>query len=108
MKQGPNPPEHSRFKKGQSGNPNGRPKKLPDLEKLMANVLGEEKDELTALEAILRVLRAKAAKGDLRAAEILLDRGYGKARQQHEHSGSLVTTPPVINVTVKPPTPDDE
>jgi hypothetical protein len=108
MKQGPNPPEHSRFKKGQSGNPNGRPKKLPDLEKLMANVLGEEKDELTALEAILRVLRAKAAKGDLRAAEILLDRGYGKARQQHEHSGSLVTTPPVINVTVQPPTPDDE
>jgi hypothetical protein len=25
-----------------------------------------------------------------------------------EHSGSLVTTPPVINVTVQPPTPDDE
>lgn len=24
----PNPPEHSRFKSGQSGNPNGRPKKL--------------------------------------------------------------------------------
>lgn len=108
MKQGPNPPEHSRFKKGQSGNPKGRPKKLPELDKLMANVLGEEKEDITALEVILRVVRAKAAKGDLRAAEILLDRGYGKARQQHEHSGSMVTTPPVINVTVQPPTPEDE
>jgi hypothetical protein len=86
----------------------GRKPKLPELDRLLADVLGEEKDGVTAAEAILRVLRAKAAKGDLRAAEILLDRGYGKARQQHEHSGSLVTTPPVINVTVQPPTPDDE
>lgn len=31
-----------------------------------------------------------------------------KDRQQTEHSGSLVTTPPVINVTVQPPTPEDE
>ena len=97
-----------RIPKGVSGNPKGRPKKLPELDKLLADVLGEEKDGVTAAEAILRVLRAKAAKGDLRAAEILLDRGYGKARQQHEHSGSLVTTPPVINVTVQPPTPEDE
>ena len=36
------------FKPGQSGNPNGRPKKLPELDKLLADVLGEEKDGLTA------------------------------------------------------------
>jgi len=69
------------FKPGQSGNPNGRPKKPPELNKLLADVLGEEKDGITAAEAILKALRMKAAKGDIRAAEVLLDRAYGKAKQ---------------------------
>ena len=41
------------FKKGQSGNPNGRPKKIPELRELLANVLGDEKDGKSAAEAIL-------------------------------------------------------
>lgn len=91
MKQ-PNPiPGNKPFKKGQSGNPNGRPKKLPALDKLLADVLGEEKDGLTAADAILRKLRAMAAAGNIRAAEILLDRAYGKAKQTMEHTGSLPT-----------------
>lgn len=73
------PPEHSKFKKGQSGNPNGRPRKLPELDKLLFDVLGEEKDGISAAEAILKALRFKATKGDIRAAEVLLDRAYGKA-----------------------------
>lgn len=78
----PNPiPNSKPFKKGQSGNPNGRPKKLPELDKLLADVLGEEKEGITAAEAILKALRAKAAKGDVRAIEVLLDRAYGKAKQ---------------------------
>jgi hypothetical protein len=79
------------FKKGQSGNPNGRPKKLPELRELLANVLGDEKDGKTAAEAILMALRAKAAKGDVRAAELLLDRAYGKPKQDVDLSGSMVT-----------------
>ena len=74
-------PNNKPFKKGQSGNPNGRPRKLPELDKLLADVLGEEKDGVTAAEAILKALRLKAAKGDVRAAEIILDRAYGKSRQ---------------------------
>lgn len=74
------PPEHSKFKKGQSGNPKGRPK-MPDLKEAMANALAEEKDGKTAIEAILAAMRAKAARGDVRAAEFLFDRGYGKATQ---------------------------
>jgi hypothetical protein len=74
------PPDHTKFKKGQSGNPNGRPKKLPELKELMALVLGEEKDGISAAEAILKAQRAKAAKGDTRAAEWLFERGYGKAQ----------------------------
>jgi hypothetical protein len=77
----PFPNKETSFKKGQSGNPNGRPKKLPELDKLLADVLGEEKDGLTAAEAILKKLRQMATTGNLRAAEILLDRGYGKPRQ---------------------------
>ena len=76
------------FKPGQSGNPNGRPKKLPELDKLLADVLGEEKDGLTAAEAILKALRMKAAKGDIRAAEVLLDRAYGKAKQNYGFTDS--------------------
>ena len=59
----------------------GRPRKLPELDKLIADVLGEEKDGVTAADAILRKLRSLAAQGNLRAAEILLDRAYGKSRQ---------------------------
>lgn len=69
-----------RWKKGESGNPNGRPKKIPELRELLGNVLGDSKDGKTAAEAILMALRAKAIRGDVRAAELLLDRAYGKVK----------------------------
>jgi hypothetical protein len=87
------------YKKGQSGNPNGRPRKLPALDKLMADVLGEEKDGITAGEAILKALRAKATKGDVRAAEVLLDRAYGKPKQTSETT--LKTTEPLVIIKTK-------
>lgn len=83
----PTPPVEHQFKPGQSGNPNGRPKKLPQLDVLLADILGEEKDGITAAEAILKRLRAEAASGNLRAAEIILDRAYGKAKQHLELTG---------------------
>jgi hypothetical protein len=79
------PHDGKKMKKGETLNPNGRPKKLPELDKLLADVLGEEKDGITAGEVILKALRAKAAKGDVRAAEVLLDRAYGKAKQINEN-----------------------
>ena len=84
------------FEKGQSGNPNGRPKKLPELDKLLADVLGEDKEGITAAEAILKALRAKAAKGDIRAAEVLLDRAYGKAKQTIDNNTNLNLTGGII------------
>lgn len=59
----------------------GRTPKLPELDALLAGVLGEEINGATAAEAILKMLRAKAAKGDIRAAEIILNRAYGKPKQ---------------------------
>lgn len=96
----PNPKniEPHKFKKGQTGNPKGRPRKLPELDKLLDNVLGEEKDGLTAAEAILKALRLKATKGDVRAAELLLDRAYGKAKQTVD-TKITTDTPLVITLT---------
>jgi len=76
-----------RFKKGQTGNAKGRPPKLPALDELMNKVMGEMGESgLTAMEAILKAQRTKAAKGDTRAAELLLDRAYGKSKQEIDHT----------------------
>jgi len=68
------------FKKGQSGNPNGRPK-MPDLKEAISKILSEEKNGQSALEAVLIALFNRALKGDVRAAQELLDRGFGKSQQ---------------------------
>ncbi len=83
----PTPPVEHQFKKGKSGNPKGRPPKLPKLDDLLAQILGEEKDGQTATEAILKRIRLQATQGNLKAAEILLDRAYGKAKLPIEHTG---------------------
>lgn len=69
------------FKKGQSGNPNGRPKKLPELDKLLSDI--PESD----YESLISKLFAMAKKGNVRAAEVILDRAYGKAKETMEISG---------------------
>lgn len=79
-------------------NGGGRPKKLPALDEIMANVLGIEKDGITAAEAIIMKLREQAAKGDIRAAQLLFDRAYGKSKQQIDvtSQGEKVTVPTII------------
>lgn len=72
------------FKKGQSGNPKGRTPKLPELDKLLDEVLGAEKDGVPAAKQILIALYKRALRGDVRAAEVLMDRAYGKAKQVTE------------------------
>lgn len=77
----PNMSGLKKWQKGQSGNPKGRVKKIPELEKLLADILSEEKNGLSAAEMIIKTLVIQAAKGNIRAAEVLLDRAYGKAKQ---------------------------
>lgn len=71
------------FKPGISGNPNGRPRKLPKIDDLLSEVLGEDENSNEA-KAILVALLTKAKKGDVKAAEVLLDRAFGKAKQSIE------------------------
>lgn len=65
----------------------GRKPKLPDLDIVLAKVMGEEKDGMSAAEALLARLRQQAIKGDTRAAQILLEHAYGKPRQRVELFG---------------------
>ena len=67
------------WKKGQSGNPNGRPKKLPNLDKLLIEVLGGTDDESSEAMQILRNMARRALKSQA-AADAILDRAYGKSK----------------------------
>lgn len=73
------PPAHTRFKKGQSGNPKGRRKGTQNLATDLAEELGErirvrEGDReywASKQRAILKALMARASKGDVRAISVL-------------------------------------
>ena len=85
------------FKKGDKRiNRKGRPK-LPDISEALEKVLNEEKDGLKALDAVLKSLRNKAIKGDVRAIQELLDRAYGKSKQHIDHTtkGEAINIPPI-------------
>ena len=73
------PPVHTRFKKGQSGNPRGRPKKtLPGLllaalnEPVFVTIDGKRR-KITKREVIVTQMVNNAAGADLRATKILID-----------------------------------
>jgi hypothetical protein len=84
------------FPKGKSGNPKGRPRTGLAAAELVRRV-GDERDGrtgLTRLEAMVRHL-FKTAKGNgptaVRAANTLLDRGWGKPIQTIEGEVTSVT-----------------
>jgi len=74
------PPEQSRFKKGQSGNPGGRPRGTRNLMTDLSEELAEEiliKEGSRALKiskqrAFIKSLLARTLKGDTRAANTLV------------------------------------
>jgi hypothetical protein len=80
-------------------NRKGAPAKLPDLDELLIKVLGEHRQNKEVIELILRTLTRKAIAGDVRSAELLLDRAFGRIKQQTELSGS-VTTAPITGIQI--------
>lgn len=74
------PPHHTRFQKGQSGNPKGRLRGSKNVATLLAQVLRERvvitengrRKTITKLEAMLKQLANKAASGDHRAIKLLI------------------------------------
>ena len=66
-------------------NKKGAPK-LPELKQAMAKILGGEDGGITELEEVLQALKAEAKKGNVRAAQELLDRAYGRPQQSIDHT----------------------
>ena len=73
------PPVRTRFKKGRSGNPKGRPRKKPDLYSELTKVLREnvtitvegQQKQVTVQQALLLRLRDQALRGELWAGKLL-------------------------------------
>ena len=75
------PPRHTQFKPGQSGNPKGRPKNARGLKtdlkaelvsKMKIRMNGQEQSG-TKQQLMLRTLSARAASGDVRATQVILN-----------------------------------
>jgi hypothetical protein len=74
-----NPPTHSRYKKGQSGNPNGRPKGTLNIATVLERTLREKviinengrRRTVTKIQAAIKQLTNKAASGELKALQLL-------------------------------------
>jgi Family of unknown function (DUF5681) len=71
------PPKRTRFKKGRSGNPYGRPRKRPDLYSELTKVLREkvtvegQPEKVTVQQALLLRLRDHALLGEAWAEKLL-------------------------------------
>ena len=76
------------FKKGQSGNAKGRPKKGTALADLLRKQLADtDENGLTNREVIIAMLITMARFGDLDAIKVVLDRVDGKVVEKKEVTG---------------------
>ena len=84
------------MKKGETRNPNGRPKgslnsktilnKFLALEQQVKNPITGEFENMSVYELMSLAIIAKARKGDLQAYKEILDRLEGKAQQKIDHT----------------------
>jgi hypothetical protein len=96
------PPAATRFKKGQSGNAKGRPRKKRGLKPIAARVLGEEQRlsgkskgarvRYTTLEAIVMTLKQLAAPGHVRASKLYMRfvKRYGTQETAGQKIGYII------------------
>ncbi len=75
------PPLHTRFQKGRSGNPRGRPRGTKNLATVIAEALAEpvtviengKRRRITKRQAVIAQLVNRSAQADPRATKLLLD-----------------------------------
>lgn len=75
------PPKTTQFKKGKSGNPNGRPKRKPTLELMVEKLLAQpisilidgKQQRVRRDEALLMSALTRAIKGDSRLIKFMTD-----------------------------------
>jgi len=87
------PPRHSQFRKGTSGNPNGRPKGSLNVATVLARTLRERvvinengrRRTITKLQASVKQLVNKAAGGDMNAFKVLSALAHSAEEQVAAH-----------------------
>ena len=90
------PPKHAQFKKGQSGNPSGRPKGALNRASLIAQVLAEKvtvtengrRRTITKFEAAVKQAVHRAISGDPRAIDQVMRMSQALDAQAAEPLGS--------------------
>ena len=81
--------EKGQWKKGQSGNPEGRPPIVNELKSFLQGRLSEpdpQKPWKSSLEAISEKLFQMAQKGNLKAMELLFSHAFGKPSENRSLS----------------------
>ena len=105
------PPQHTRFRKGQSGNPKGRPKGVQSFARLARQAFNEkiaikengERRIITKLQAALKQLANKAASGDAAAIREVLRVQAAiaeivPAEDQHDYTGKHSEWPNPVEI----------
>lgn len=121
--------EPYKFKKGQSGNPNGRPRKFvcvlkeqgykqseinDTIQVMMSMTLDELKavwdnPDATVMEkTIASAIKKSIEKGSLYSIETLLTRVYGRPKEIIQQSGEITITSLPVEVKPSPELPTDE
>jgi hypothetical protein len=94
-----NPPIHTRFKPGQSGNPAGRPKGKPltfsdafetELARLIQVTEGDKVKMLTKLQAIAKRHINKALSGDTKATILIINALTSKKIEANENLSPIL------------------
>ena len=98
----PFPHDGKKFKNGESGNPNGRPKGSISLKTRIRNLLEDNKklpksvkdvikvavgSSKKPIDAMIIVSMLQALQGDEKHMKILMEYGYDKPIQRNEHTG---------------------
>lgn len=85
-----NPNPVGKWKKGQSGNPNGRPPKDYSLSEILIKKLKQKgRNDKEEREILIEKLLELAHGGDLQAIKYIYDRLEGKPSESIKHEGEL-------------------
>ena len=99
------------WKKGQSGNPKGRPKGVPtrktivrkwlEANESVANPITGQKELLSQADIMTLALIKRARGGDVAAYKELMDSGFGKNTEIVDLNADLKVSETVVKVTLE-------